>query len=171
MALVDGIAAIIAVLALYVSLGQLRAQQTHNRLSVKPIPVVSTINLVQAVKISVRNIGAGPCFISNMQVARGVEVKKSVYDWMPRRPEDVKWDRYYPSADGTVIAPSEELILISYTNRWKNENSSSFLSDVKVALDGLAISFDYTDIYDSDFTRASFEPLSTPVKTSDYQEQ
>ena len=155
------LAVFVAACALGVSFQQLNMQRRHNRLSVKPVPSIETINLVQKVSISLRNIGPGPCFISGFKVVKDDKSFRSVFAALPKRPESVKWDRYTPAGD-FVIAAGESALLVSYTNRWRSEESGPFLDEVKAALNGLVISFSYTDVYGSEFERAQFPALRTP---------
>ncbi|WP_343649461.1 hypothetical protein [Stenotrophomonas sp.] len=131
---------VVAAFAVLVAVLTWKAQETHNKLSVRPLAAVVCNDLNGRIVVTLANHGTGPLVIETLRVWRdGVEVGDSLYeqcdDWL-----QLEW--FVGSVDQRSIPVEGKISLLRYTGM-----SNSNREHLRGLLSQLEIRVSYRDIY------------------------
>src|SRR5689334_20945069 len=77
-------ALLVSIVSILIGYFSLRAQQKHDRLSVKPIGKISFVTDDDNIEIKIRNDGTGPMLVSNIKVYEDeANIKNNLRDALP----------------------------------------------------------------------------------------
>jgi hypothetical protein len=141
---------IIAICAIVIAYNEGQATRKHNRLSLRPLLVVTLTCDNKITKLHLENHGLGPAVIDKI---------KFIYHGKTFEPRTENWKalfaqiglRYsytmtFLSADEVIIKPDKETILIEIEHNAKDaETIDKFMSEIETKLD-------YRSLYDEPFS-------------------
>jgi len=141
-------AAIISLLALFVSLWALWIQRTHNRKSVRPVGNVQLNDSLQGLQVRIVNKGCGPLFIKEFTAVQDNLIKHNIYYHLPENIMEGYTHQYHTEPEGYCLAPGDELILLSLIGDHTNYMFENVRENVRRVLSGIIVNLTYSDIYD-----------------------
>ncbi|MEN5239423.1 MULTISPECIES: hypothetical protein [Pseudomonas] len=152
------VAAIIAFFALLIAVVTAFAQMRHNKLSVRPLAEVEYRDMVNHIRVCLKNNGVGPLIVSSLRVERGGEViGTSLIECMPESLS--KWYFFVGSIDGRSLSSGGEFCLLELKYDNNVPHQVVYADNVRVALKDLVIRVDYMNIY-NDSMPAHYKSLS-----------
>jgi hypothetical protein len=129
----------------------LKEQHRYNVLSVIPIPMLTVYNGEEKLEVKLRNNGAGPLNIRDIEVRDGNVVKGALIRWMPNLPEGIRWDNFATESKDRSVAVADEIILIRLLGKQSDPVFRGARDKCREALRKLTLTVKYTDIYKSSF--------------------
>lgn len=164
---VTGLTAILAIVAstisILVAILNMRWQRIHYRKTLMPIGSISMGDYEDNLFVRLRNDGAGPMIMDEIEIFRQDEkVGSALIDLMPR---GLIWTTFVKNISGRAFASGKEIDLISISG---NSEDSEFLDSrrsVREALSGLSIKAKYHSIYgDKEHCRRSLDWFGRHLK-------
>ena len=144
--------ALVALIALFVSLYALHIQRRHNILSIRPIPEVTVADFENSLRVKLRNNGPGPMTIVSFKVFKGNEVKDSVIEWMPTLPPNRPWNHFAMALEQSTIQSNGVVPLVELTAGEDETNFPNWRDLTRAELSKLRVVVYYTDIYESNLS-------------------
>jgi hypothetical protein len=148
-ALTAVIAVVIAYWSVQLTNRAMREQETHNRLSVKPIPFLALADYEQRLRAKVTNDGSGPLIIKKIQVRDGKTTKQDLISWMPSPPPTIYWTNFTSLLTDRAMRPGEGLILLQLDGDPEDQAFLRFRDACRHQLEKLTVTVEYTDVYDT----------------------
>ena len=140
-------ALLISGLSLIVSIRTLSAQQTHNKLSVKPVVHIARGDYTNKIFVRLKNYGGGPLFIEKFQATNENGVYSKLIDIFGHAGSRVKWNTFSDGIDGRVLAPYKEITLIEWSFHGGAEQSE-LIDKVRSCLATTTLTVKYKCLYD-----------------------
>lgn len=158
---------IIAIVALYMSYRSIKLshetikitkatfeeQQKHDRLSVKPIMDILTLNFPGTLNIRILNGGLGPMIIKSIEIFKDGDVEMRNLQWPPTILSEIRY-RYgnLPTVMGRLeecpILNGAYLEIFSYVYDITNKDQVIAGNEIRRALKDLIIKIKFTSVYD-----------------------
>jgi hypothetical protein len=146
------VSAAMAFLAVCISIWAVRTQQRHNELSVRPLAEILVADYEDCLRVKLCNNGIGPMIITNLKVSDGASEKTNLIDWMPELPADRPWNNFAGDIRDRSLAPGSEIVLIELSQHDGEMSFAKCRDLVRSALSRLAVSVEYTNIYNTAIT-------------------
>jgi hypothetical protein len=138
----------VALVALVVSLLSLWIQRHHNRMSLKPLPMIALRDYEDNLQVSLRNDGPGPMIVRSIIATNGDTKERAFIDLMPQLPSGMHWTAFIgPVDDPRSIAPNVTLALVDLTGDPEDERFVSARDKCRETLASVAVTVEYTDVY------------------------
>lgn len=141
--------AFIALAAVFLSYRTVQLQQTHNVLSVKPLPHVAVADYEERLTVRIDNNGPGPLIVNSVEVENGSQTKDSVIDWMPDLPTGIYWDTFLGKVNARSVPPGGQIILLQLNGDPSEPRFMEARDMCRAILSELTVVIKYTDIYGS----------------------
>lgn len=141
----------VSVLSVYFTRKALKHQQTHNRLSVRPLPYIHVGDYENTVYVKIRNNGTGPLIIERLTILGAEDPHKPLIFNMPELLPSVVWANFAGVIEERSIIVGGELVLLELVADHIDGEFRISRDRVRQALGKLELSLDYTDIYGSIF--------------------
>jgi len=143
---------IIAILALIVSIVSigigvitLRTQQEYNRLSVRPIGIITFSDYENNLAIKIKNAGMGPMILTSVETVDNSGINKNYpIDWMPSK---YIWTNFRRNLQNHAIIAGDSIILLEYSLDPQNKDLAKQRDEIRSILKNLTIRIKYMDIY------------------------
>jgi hypothetical protein len=143
----------VSVISLIVSLWALAIQRRHNKLSVRPLPEVTVADYEDCLRVTLRNNGTGPLFVTDMKVTDGIHTSDSLIDCMPELRHGRAWTTFIRDTKGRTVLPGEDLRLLELSEFEGEKNFAAHRDTIRKALAALQLRVEYSDIYKTCFPR------------------
>lgn len=143
-------ALIVSLVSLFVAARTLKHQQTHNILSVRPIPMVSTADHEDRLSVELKNTGTGPLIIRGITVTGQGGPKAYLRECMPPLPEGISWKTYLGPLKGESLGPGESVTLLELVGDASDAAFGEFRNKCRQSLGPLSVRIHHTDIYSSE---------------------
>jgi hypothetical protein len=141
---------IIGIIALLFTAISLQVQRKHNRLSIKPIAIISVGDYENQLAVYLQNKGTGPLIIENLSIALDNDRKeKAIIDFFDSNFKNVVWSTYVANIDGWAILPGESRTLIKLDGNPTDENFICIRDNIRKVLASLQVELQYKDIYEN----------------------
>lgn len=141
-------------IALVFTAVQLHLQRKHNRLSVKPIAIISAGDYLNKLAVCLQNKGTGPLIIKNISfVDQSGRKEKSIIDFFDSEFRDVVWSTFMSDIDGWAILPDETKTLIELDGDPTDQDFLFVRKRVRSVLASIQVDLLYQDIYENDMPR------------------
>jgi hypothetical protein len=148
------IALVLLVVALIFTAETLRIQRTHNRLSVRPIAVITVGDYLDELVVHLQNKGTGPLIIKDLSFTdQSGRKEKSIVDFFGSDFGDVVWSTFVSDIDGWAILPGETRTLIKLVGDDTDKDFLLLRERVRKVLASLQVELQYRDIYESDMPK------------------
>lgn len=143
------LALVVSVVSMYFTWRSLKHQQTHNRLSVRPLPYITVGDYENSVYVKIRNNGTGPLIVRCLTVSGASNPSAPLVENMPALLPGVVWTNFVGATEGRSIAVGGEMVLLDLSAERPNSDFQRSRDGVRKALGVLSLSLQYTDIYGS----------------------
>jgi hypothetical protein len=144
---VASLAFLISVLSVIFTWRALKHQQTHNRLSVRPLPYITVGDYENTIYVKIRNNGTGPLIIKRLTVPGAEDPNQPLVSNMPNLQHGVVWTNFTGATEGRSIVVGGEMVLLELSDPNLGAAFQCSRDRVREALGKLSLSLDYTDIY------------------------
>ena len=129
-------------------------QRKHDRLSVRPIPIISTFNYGTEISIPIENCGVGPLIIKSIQVGRVAENSdRKFFEWpvheFPKTQEHVPIGIHVLPLNSALLPGKTVKLLYCKIDQTKTEQRNEMNAIREDLRKIFAFRVVYTDIYDS----------------------
>ncbi|WP_314947428.1 hypothetical protein [Bradyrhizobium cosmicum] len=166
---VTGLTAIVATIAstksILIAVINMRWQRIHYRKTLMPIGSISMGDYEENLFVRLRNDGAGPMIMDDIEVYRnGQKVGSALIDLMP---PSLIWTTFVKNISGRAFASGKEIDLISISGDMEDSEFLETRRSVREALAGLSIKANYRSIYGD--RRSNNDPGSGFPKPSSKQ--
>jgi len=142
---------VIGFVALVFTAMSLQIQRKHNRLSVKPIAIISIGDYENELAVYLQNRGTGPLIIKNLFFTdQSGRKEKALIDFFGSDFMDVLWSTFIADIDGWAILPGETKTLIKLNGDPSDENFAVVREKVRKVLATIQVELHYQDIYGND---------------------
>ena len=129
----------------------LQVQRKHNRLSVKPIAIITIADYMDRLSVYLRNEGNGPLIIKDLSFTDDKGRKeKAIIDYFGTEFEGVVWSTFTGDIDGWAILPSEKINLIEFIGESTDKNFIVVREKVRKVLAPIKVELIYQDIYENE---------------------
>lgn len=150
--IVTGIAATVtAFVSLHLSRKALVVQETHNKLSMRPIPFLALADYENTLRVRFLNDGAGPFIVIKVEVFSGSICKNDLISWMDTPPKGLHWSNFTSLLKGRAVLPNNELFLLELKGDDQDPNFANFRDQCRDLLANLTVKLTYTDSYNTNF--------------------
>jgi hypothetical protein len=149
--LVAAIALLVAAFSIYLSFHTFRAQKTHNKLSVKPLPFIAVADYEDRLWVKLVNNGSGPLVVRSTEISGLNEKTTGLIERMPPMPNSLAWKSFTSGMVDRSILPTHELFFIDLSGDPSNPTYVSYRNKCRAKLACLTVSIEYTDIYGDKF--------------------
>ena len=161
----------IASTALYSSIKSSKAQQAHNKLSVKPLLVFSPHPYSKKWEIYIKNVGLGPAIIKDKTLFhKNRPIHFDTWDTFQKNVVDELIDDggFYgycdPIIEGTVIEPGDTHLFFEIT--WHDGISGQELSDkLSNFLGDTTLNINYTSLNNEPFSKCLKSLITSETRT------
>jgi hypothetical protein len=160
-AILAAVACLISFVSLYVSHKNAKHQETHDRMSVRPLVYIAVGDYENRVYVKIQNNGVGPLILKRITVEGAAEPNKPLIEAMPQLPPKAVWTSFVEDISGRSVLPGGEIFLIDL-EEGSSASRATFTrarNKVRVALGTLAVKVEYTDVYDH-YLPAAFRKLN-----------
>jgi hypothetical protein len=155
-------ALLVSTVSILIGYFSLKAQQKHNRLSVKPIGKISFVTGDDNIEITIRNDGTGPMLVSNIKVYEDeADIKNNLRDALPTLQKKNSWTVINMGSQFTIGAGEQKTLLKISTDR-KTREFRDYLKQVLAALKYITLELEYRDIYDQHIGALKREGFQRP---------
>ena len=145
---------VIGVIALFFTAISLQVQRKHNRLSVKPIAIVSVADYENVLAVRLQNKGTGPLIIKNLSfIDQNGKTKKALIDFFGSDFKNVVWSTFVADIDGWAILPNEAKTLIELNGDLTDNEFVRVRDNVRKVLAQIQVELIYQDIYEKDMPK------------------
>ncbi len=133
-----------SIASIFIGVGALFIQRTHNKKSILPIGVINLINSKNGIIIKIVNCGVGPMIIKSCTTKGISSSKECPYDWLPEG--NFKCD-YQKHLENNAIVPGDSLTLLHLVINLKDKESCDSLKEIRSIFKDLKLIISYKDIY------------------------
>jgi hypothetical protein len=147
-----------AMVSVYFTRAALRAQLRHNKLSVRPMPLVIPLDFENRIAVEIRNNGIGPLIIKDVAVVPdGGSGRSDLIEYMPGS-ASITWSDFNLSLGGTAVLPGRQvnLIELAYNSAFDWADFATYRNECRRALAELSIRLAYTDMYGDEFPEETY---------------
>ena len=142
------------VIALIFTAISLQVQRKHNRLSVKPIALVSVGDYENELAVHLQNKGTGPLIIKELSfVDQNGKTEKAIIDFFGSDFKNVVWSTFVADIDSWTILPNETKTLIKLDGDSADEEFARVRDKVRKVLAQIQVELLYQDIYEKDMPK------------------
>ena len=142
------------VIALIFTAISLQVQRKHNRLSVKPIALISVGNYENELAVHLQNKGTGPLIIKKLSfVDQSGKTEKAIIDFFGSDFKNVVWSTFVADIDGWTILPNETKTLIKLNGDSADNEFVRVRDKVRKVLAQIQVELLYQDIYEKDMPK------------------
>ncbi|PSB82542.1 hypothetical protein C5F64_15660 [Photobacterium damselae subsp. damselae] len=138
-------AVIVSVISLVVANKTLKAQRTHNKLSLRPIVHISKGDYEDKIFVKVKNYGLGPLIIKSCEINKFGQQYDTLVESLGDKALEIVWDTFAANIDGRVLAPQNEFILIEAT--FEDDFDDRIKKEIRRSLASTTITVQYTCVY------------------------
>ena len=137
------------VIALIFTAINLYIQRKHNRLSVKPIAIISVGDYENELAVNLQNKGTGPLIIKDLSfTTENGKTKKAIIDFFGLEFKDVTWSMFLGNIDGWALLPNETKTLIKFNGSSSDNEFIRNRDKVRKVLAQIQVELLYQDIYE-----------------------
>lgn len=147
----------------YISRESDKASMKRREMEVRPLARIALGDYENVIEVKIENAGLGPLIIDSVTVLnQNGDSKKSLIEWFQNdQYKFITWAEYIGDANGFVISPANELVLLKLTDSPKKEGSNLYYrNEIRKELSKLIIRISYKDLYGN--------LLPTQVRTLDW---
>lgn len=145
---------IVGIIALIFTAISLQVQRRHNKLSVKPIAIISVGDYEDELAVYLQNKGTGPLIIKDLSfITYDGRKEKALIDFFGLDFGDVVWNTFVGNIDGWAILPGETKTLIKLEGTPLDKNFSHIRERVRKVLAPIQVELLYQDIYGNDMPK------------------
>jgi hypothetical protein len=142
------------VIALIFTAVTLMIQRKHNRLSVKPIAIISVGDYINELTVCLQNKGTGPLIIKNLSFTdQSGRKENSIIDFFSSDFREVVWSTFLSDIDGWAILPGESKTLIKLDGDSTDKDFVLVREKVRKVLATIQVELLYQDIYENDMPK------------------
>jgi hypothetical protein len=142
------------VIALIFTAISLQVQRKHNRLSVKPIALVSVGDYENELAVHLQNKGMGPLIIKKLLfIDQNGKTEKAIIDFFGSDFKNVVWSVFVADIDGWTILPNETKTLIKLNGNSADKEFVRVRDKVRKVLAQIQVELLYQDIYEKDMPK------------------
>jgi hypothetical protein len=132
----------------------LQVQRKHNKLSVKPIAIVSVADYENELAVRLQNKGTGPLIIKNLSFTDSSgKIEKSIIDFIDSSFKNVVWSTFVADIGGWAILPNETKTLIELNGDSADKEFVRVRDKVGKVLAQIQVELLYQDIYENDMPK------------------
>lgn len=143
--LIATLAFLVSVVSIVIGIVSLWIQRKHNRLSVRPIGIITLSDYENRLAIAVKNAGIGPMIMKSIETSNNQGTKKEYpIDWMP---PDIMWTTFRRSLKNHAIIAGDSSVLLEYKLDPQDKESALQRDEIRSVLKNLTIRIIYTDVY------------------------
>lgn len=136
-------------IALFTALAGLYLQRTHDKLSVKPIGMITFRDYIDNIAVSLQNKGIGPLIIKDISVTdESGRKEESIIAFFGQEFVNVIWSDYIGDITDWAILPGESKTLIEYGGDPNDREFDNNRERVRRILAQLQIEVQYQDVYE-----------------------
>jgi len=129
-------------------------QRKHNRLSVKPIAIISVGDYLNELAVYLQNKGTGPLIIKDLSFTdQSGRKEKSIINFFGSDFRNVVWSTFVSDIDGWAILPSESKTLIKLDGDPTDKDFLLVREKVRKVLALIQVELLYKDIYNNDMPK------------------
>lgn len=147
---------VIATIAIAISVMTMIFQMRHNKLSVKPIPLLVKGNYINVIRVRLWNKGAGPLIIKSLTAEKNGIRKNSIREFMPDLPHGIYYYEYILDFENRAIYPGESINLLEF--RKNKKEHIDWYNKIKDILNGMVVTLKYESVYE-DIKTITFKKL------------
>ena len=145
---------ITGIIALIFTAISLQVQRKHNRLSVKPIAIISAGDYQDELAVHVQNKGTGPLIIKELSFTdENGKTKKAIIDFFGSDFKGVVWSTFVADIDGWAILPNETKTLIKLNGDSTDKDFVRVRDKVRKVLAQIQVELLYQDIYENNMPK------------------
>jgi hypothetical protein len=145
---------VIGIIALIFTAITFRVQRKHNRLSVRPIAIISVGDYENKLTVSIQNKGTGPLIIKDLSItSENGKIEKAIINYFDSDYDHVVWSTFCADIDGWAILPGETQTLIKLDGNPADEDFVLIRNRVRKVLASLKVELRYQDIYEIDMPK------------------
>ena len=142
------------IIALIFTAISLQVQRKHNRLSVKPIALVSVGDYENELAVHLQNKGTGPLIIKSLSfIDQNGKTEKAIIDFFGSDFKNVVWSTFVADIDGWTILPNETKTLIKLNGDSADKEFVRVRDKVRKVLAQIQVELLYQDIYEKDMPK------------------
>lgn len=121
-------------------------QRRHQRLSVRPIGVISLSDYEDRIGVRIKNAGTGPMIINKIATTNYITGEKRAYpiDWMPT---GVTWSDFRKGLEEHAVIQGGEVVLLEYMTSAAALPTLKLREEIRNVLKNLEMAVEYSDIY------------------------
>jgi len=145
---------VIGVIALVFTAISLQVQRKHNRLSVKPIAIVTVADYENELAVRLQNKGTGPLIIKKLSFTdQNGKTEKAIIDFFDPSFKNVVWSTFVADIDGWAYLPNETKTLIQLNGDSRDKEFVRTRDKVRKVLAQIQVELLYQDIYENDMPK------------------
>ncbi|WP_197028829.1 hypothetical protein [Methylibium sp. T29-B] len=143
-------ACLISLVSLYVSHRTAKHQETHDRMSVRPLVYIGVGDYENRIYVKIQNNGVGPLILKRITIDGASEPDKPLIHAMPKLPPMAAWTNFVEDISSRSVPPGGEVFLVDLEESSSVSRAYFTLArdSVRVTLGTLTIKVEYTDIYE-----------------------
>lgn len=139
---------VISIIALIFTAVTLYFQRQHNRLSVRPIAIVTVGDYEHRLSVFLQNEGLGPLIIKELRFRdESGNIESALLDFFGEKFDDVEWSTFTSDIDGWAIRPGKYRTLIELEGDPLDEDFILIRDEVRKVLAPITVHLKYQDIY------------------------
>ncbi len=143
--LIATLAFLVSVVSIVIGVVSLWIQRKHNRLSVRPIGIITLSDYEDVLTIMVKNAGIGSMIVKSIETSINQRtIKKYPIDWMP---PGIGWATFRKDLENSAIKAGDSFVLLKYVLDPQDKNSALQRDEIRSRLKNLTIRIVYTDVY------------------------
>jgi hypothetical protein len=134
----------------YISRESDKASIKRREMEVRPLVRIVLGDYENVIEVKIENAGLGPLTIDSITVFnQNGDSRKSLIEWFQNdQYRSITWAEYVGDANGFVISPANELVLLKLTDSPKKEDNNLYYRDeIRKELSKLEIRIVYKDLY------------------------
>ena len=139
---------VIAFVAILLTIMTIRDPRKHNKLSVRPIAIISVADYEDRLAVNLQNQGTGPLIIEKISIINNNEIRSSIIEFFDTDFEDITWSTFIGDIDGWAILPGSQRTLIEIVGDSRDKKFIAKRNRVRKVLANLKIEVRYCDIYE-----------------------
>jgi hypothetical protein len=145
---------IIGLIALVFTAISLQVQRKHNRLSVKPIAIISVGDFEDELAVHLQNKGTGPLIIKSLSFSdQNGRTEKAIINFFGSDYKNIVWSMFIADIDGWSILPSETKTLIMFKGDSANKEFIHNRDRIRKVLAQIRVEVLYQDIYGNNMSK------------------
>jgi hypothetical protein len=142
------------VIALIFTAISLQVQRKHNRLSVKPIAIISVGDYENELAVHIQNKGTGPLVIKKLSFSNeNGKTEKAIINFFGSEFKDVIWSTFVADIDSWTILPNEAKTLIKLNGDSTDKEFVQVRNKVRKVLAQIQVELLYQDIYENNMPK------------------